>query len=248
MARAIVLIHSPLVGAMMWHRTAMHFRDRGHRTVVPSLSGIAEQGPPYYERFAEAVASKIHATKSEAVALVAHSGAGGLVPSVVAASDVPINSILFVDALLPHPGMSWMDTAPERLRERLAGLATNGLLPPWNEWFPPSVLEDLLPEASIRKRFVSDLPRLPLNYFETPAPAAEDWRASPSGYLQLSSAYEQETKEAERRGWLTRREPSSHLAMLTRPEPVADMILLVLGTLEGTPRSPEKRPPNSQTS
>ena len=248
MAHTIVLIHSPLVDAMTWQRTAMHLRDRGHRTVVPSLSGIAESGPPYYERFAEAVASKIHATKSEAVALVAHSGAGGLVPSVVAASDVPINAILFVDALLPHPGMCWMDTAPERLRERLAGLAASGLLPPWNEWFAPSVLEGLLPEASMRKRFISGLPRLPLEYFETPAPAAEDWRASPTGYLRLSPAYEQETREAEQRGWLTRREPSDHLAMLTRPEAVADMILLMLGTLGGTPRSPEKRPPNSQTS
>lgn len=231
MVNTIVLIHSPLVGPMIWQRTAEILTGRGYPVVVPSLSGIADKGPPYYERFADAIASDVCKSASDNVAFVVHSGAGGLVPSAVAASKVPVSSIVFVDALLPHPGSSWLDTTAAPMRERLRGLASNGLLPPWNKWFAPSTVETLLPDQTMREGFIADLPQLPLQYFETPAPISESWNGSRHGYLQLSAGYEQEADAAERFGWLTSRKISNHLAMLTRPDEVADTVHRMLGEL-----------------
>lgn len=224
MANTIVLVHSPLVGAMTWQRTAMVLTDRGHQIVVPTLAGIAEKGPPYYERFADAIAAEVYESKPDTAAFVVHSGAGGLVPSIVAASKVSVSSVIFVDALMPHPGLSWLDTAPAILREWLKAHAASGLVPSWNKWFAPSILEMLLPDEPMRERFIEDLPQLPLQYFDTPAPNLEGSRRLRNGYLQLSSGYEQEASTAERLGWLTTRKISNHLAMLTQPEDVADAI------------------------
>ena len=52
---------------------------------------------------------------------------------------------IYADAILPHPGHSWFDTAPADMRERLRAGALMGELPPWNEWWPPGALERLIP-------------------------------------------------------------------------------------------------------
>ena len=46
-------------------------------------------------------------------------------------------------AILPQPGRSWFDTAPADQGAQLRALAVDGLLPPYDEWFPPGVLEEL---------------------------------------------------------------------------------------------------------
>src|SRR5205823_5194873 len=99
---------------------------------------------------------------AEPVVLVAHSGAGALVPSVAVACDGVVEAAVFVDAILPHPGTSWFDNAPASLREHLRTLAADTWLPPWHQWFPPGTLDDLLPDPDLRSRFIAELPRLPV--------------------------------------------------------------------------------------
>ena len=60
------------------------------------------------------------------VTLVAHSGAGALVPAVVAAVPGAVGSVVFVDATLPYPGRTWFDSAPVELVDRLRELAGEG--------------------------------------------------------------------------------------------------------------------------
>ncbi|WP_143231319.1 hypothetical protein [Actinosynnema sp. ALI-1.44] len=131
---------------------------------------------------------------------------------------------MYVDALPPHPGHSWFDTAPPEVQARLRALAVDGLLPPWHEWFPPDVLD--LPDGPEKARFLAEIPRVPLAYFGEPAPDGAD---VPSGYLQLSDAYRAAADEAERRGWWVHRENAHHLAMLTQPSRVADLITRFAG-------------------
>ncbi|WP_262505347.1 hypothetical protein [Streptomyces sp. TRM68367] len=83
---------------------------------------------------------------------------------------VALAGAVFADALLPHPGRPWFDTAPPDMREQLRGVAAGGTLPPWNTWFPPGTIEALLPDPGLRARFCRDLPRVPLAHFEEPAP------------------------------------------------------------------------------
>jgi len=105
------------------------------------------------------------ANPTGAVVLIGHSGAGALLPAAAEAAGMPVAAAVFVYAILPHPGASWFDTAPPVLREQLHGLARDGQLPAWHHWFPPDALTELVPEEDLRRRFIAELPRLPLAYF-----------------------------------------------------------------------------------
>ena len=224
-APAFVLIHSPFVGPLTWQPSRSLLQARGFPVVVSSLAGGVEAGPPYYPKLAAGVAEAVHATlPALPIVLVGHSGAGALLPSVAAACSGSIEAAVFVDAILPHPGATWFDTAPEGLGEHVRRLATDGWLPPWDQWFPPGTLEPLLPDPPLRERFLAELPRLPLAYFEERAPATPE-PIPRSAYLQLSDAYTEAADEAERRGWPTRRVAADHLAMLTRPELVVEHLV-----------------------
>jgi hypothetical protein len=76
------------------------------------------------------------------------------------------------------------------VRNELLHATRGDRLPPWNEWFSPDVLSELLPEADMRGRFVNELPKLPVAYFEEPAPSVDAWPPPHCGYLRLSEGYE----------------------------------------------------------
>jgi hypothetical protein len=233
-APVFVLIHSPLVGPLTWRPTRDLLRARDVPVVVPSLAGAADGGPPYYPKLAARVAKVVRAARpAESLVLVGHSGAGALLPAVAAACDSTVEAAVFVDAILPHPGASWFDTAPPALRQHLRDLAAAGRLPPWHQWFPPGTLDALLPDPDLRSRFITELPRLPAAYFEERAPVVPD-RARRCGYLQLSAAYQDVADEAERRGWPTLREAADHLAMLTRPGLILDRLARLVERLAAT--------------
>ena len=60
MITTLVFIHSPLLGPMTWQLVAEILQSRGFRTVVPSLRGGLETGPPYYEKLAATVARALN--------------------------------------------------------------------------------------------------------------------------------------------------------------------------------------------
>lgn len=215
----LVLVHSPLVGVSAWQPVAGVLGARGHVTIVPSMAEVFDGAGPYYSRLAATIANEIDQRGSDGrIVLVGHSGAGALLPAVAGATKATVVGTIFVDAVLPHPGRSWFDTVPVEMHEQLRGLARDGLLPPWNEWFPPGTVEALLPDAAMRAHFCSELPRLPLSYFEEPAPDIPGPAPSYCGYLQLSEAYAAGADQAEREGWRVTRRDTHHLALLTEPQ------------------------------
>lgn len=228
-----LLVHSPLVGPLTWESTATCLREQGQRVVVPSLAAAVDEGPPYYRACAEAAGRVVdgHGRRGPVV-VVGHSGAGALLPAIAEVVGPQARGAVFVDALLPHPGESWFDTVPGTLREELTCRARDGRLPPWNEWFPANTLERLLPDERGRARFVAELRALPVAYFAEPAPEA-DWPADRCAYVRLSEAYDHEAEEAERRGWRVYREDADHLAMLTQPERIADVVVRVAAGVVG---------------
>jgi hypothetical protein len=190
----------------------------GARAVAANFNALGVA--PTYEEEATEVAAL---TKGPGWTLVVHSAAGGHAPSILAVMDQP-TGVIFVDAILPHPGQSWMDTAPPDLVARLKAQAVDGILPAWNEWFGADVMKALLPDARQRKAFIAELPRIPLDWLEVPAPVIDDWTPPLCAYIQLSAAYDAEAatvEEAAPQGWLLRRLDLTHLAMLTHPDRVA---------------------------
>lgn len=223
----LVLVHSPLVGATTWEPVAQTLRDRGHRVLVADLAAALRAGPPYYPGFARAVATQCAAhgaASTDEVVLVAHSGAGALLPTVADALSGPVRGAVFVDALLPHPGRSWFDTVQPELGRQLLDRATGGFLPPWSEWFPPGTIAELLPDAAQRSRFLADVPRLPVDYTSEVAPQGTVLDPRRCGYLQLSEAYTAEATQVAETGWTVHRRDTHHLALLTEPAGIASAV------------------------
>ncbi len=225
----LVLVHSPLVGPVTWGPVARTIRERGHQVTCPDLTEATLSGPPYWPRQVAAVAADVDAVPA---IVVGHSGAGPLLPAVGRALG-RIDGYVFVDAGLPNPGRSWVETAPRQLVERLRGMAQDGWLPPWPEWWAADQLAQLLPEPDLRARFVGSCPRLPMALFEEPQAAAPDWPEAPCAYLLLSQAYRAAADRAGALGWPVLELPSTHLGLLTEPELVADALLDLARRLHG---------------
>lgn len=216
-----VLLHSPLLGPMMWQAVARELTRRGHAADAPAwppLSGIVET---FYPALADGLTAGLKPA-AERLVLVAHSGAGALLPALAERLGERVAGVIFADAILPHPGRSWFDTAPAEMRERLRAGAQMGELPAWDAWWPPGALERLVPDTALREALVAELEPLPIGYFEEPAPTAPS--PEPAAYLQLSGAYDGEGEAAGRYGWPLVRLPLHHLAMLTDPEAVASAL------------------------
>ncbi len=219
------LLHSPLVGSGTWDALAPVLRSRGYDVAVPDLAPIMQSNPPYYPRVARTAAEAIAGTSI----LVVHSGAGALVPAIAALA--PIAGAVFVDALLPHPGKTWFETAPDSLNARLRSLAHDGMLPPWHRWWPEAALRALLPAPGMFEAFANALQPLPLAYFEERAPP--DALTTPSAYLQIGPMNAAEADWAQAEGWPVARLPLHHLAMLTHPDTLAAEIERLAATVKG---------------
>ncbi|MGP3977784.1 hypothetical protein ACTWQF_27955 [Streptomyces sp. 8N114] len=231
----LVLVHSPLTGDLLWQPVADALRARGRTVSVPSLTGLFDGEGPYYPKLLDAVTGRLSAdsgrTSTLPVVLVGHSGVGPMLPALRARltqGHRPLRTVIgtvYADAQWPHPGQSWLEAAPSPLAEQLRELVENGSLPPWDAWFPEQVLIEEVPDPALRERFRAGIPRLPLAYFEEPAPdAAPDPDHARTAYLRLSPGYEETAIRAEAIGHRVLRRTSHHLSPLTDPESTADAL------------------------
>ncbi len=228
-----VLLHSPLLGPLTWRAVAEDLQGRGVVAEAPAWRPLAEVQGEFYRTLATDLAQTIDAFGAAPVTLVAHSGAGALVPALAAALSVQVAGTILVDAILPHPGLCWLDTAPEGLRQDLTLGSQGGELPSWDGWWPPGALERLVPDTRLRRDLLAELGPLPLAYFEEVAPPGG--LVGPGAYLQLSGAYEDQAQGARTLGWRARRLQLNHLSPLTAPREVAASVLALGQALAETP-------------
>src|SRR5215207_1088788 len=105
-----VLIHSPLVGPLTWSLVADEMEQRGINVVVPILVDSPDSPEPFWKQNAESVSRALaQIPKNSPVTLVAHSGAGPLLPAIRQILPSPVKAYLFVDAGIPRNGASRLD-------------------------------------------------------------------------------------------------------------------------------------------
>jgi hypothetical protein len=126
------------------------------------------------------------AADDRAVVLVPHSNAGLYAPHL--SSLVDVKATVFVDAALPDPELADRETplAPPAFVDFLRDLADErGVLPPWTEWWGDAI-DDLFPDADVRREVEREQQRLPLTYFTSRIPVPAGWTARPASYLITS--------------------------------------------------------------
>jgi hypothetical protein len=219
---AFVLVHSPVTGPSTWRWVGADLVAHGHRVFVPAVGAVSS-----WPEFADAVAAQA-GQRGDAV-LVGHSGAGPLLPQIAARIDA--GPLIFVDADMP-PEKGRASLMPAEILTELRTKAVDGLLPPWSQWFGPTAMGELVPDAERRAAIAAELPRLPLAYFESTVPGPAGWTAAGGGYILLSAeAYGAQAATAAARGWPVVRLPGGHLDVATKPEPIAAALVQIAAAL-----------------
>lgn len=225
-----LLVHSPLLGPGSWGPVAGALGDRGHIADNPDIRVFGPAGVLRECQVAKAV-DGVRPKGRERRVVVGHSGAGPLLPSIGNRVDGGADGYVFVDAALPHPGRSRMEALPGTFARHLRGLAVDGVLPPWTEWFAGDTIADLVPDPEVRSRLASETPRLPMRMFEEALPVVPGWPDAPCAFLRLSEAYAGEAELATDMGWLTAEMRGHHLSILSHPRRVADAVVSLAARL-----------------
>jgi pimeloyl-ACP methyl ester carboxylesterase len=228
MQARLLLVHSPLVGRGTWEPVADDLAGDGYAVTVPDLAGAIAAGPPYHLRQAQVIADS---AAGQPAILIGHSRGGPLLAAAGTTLGAAARGYVFVDARLPSPGRSWMETgSPDHAAQLREMTDPQGRLPPWWQWWGgDEALTVLLPDPAVRRHFATGCPRLPMAMLEENYPPAPGWPNAPGGYLQLSEAYEDEATRARQLGWPVRRQLSHHLALLTEPGQVARELRKLIG-------------------
>ena len=217
-----VLLHSPLVGPLTWALAADELRQVGVEVAVPALQDAGGTGEAYWKRHVASVARALAAVPVDrALVLVGHSGAGPLLPAVRQVSGRPVGAYLFVDAGIPEDGVSrlglMVEESADMAEEFRQALASGARLPAWGD----ADLAEVIPDAGLRQRMLTELRPRSLAFFEEPLPVFEGWPDAPCGYLKFSSAYAPYAALARSNGWTCRELPGGHFHMLVSPRAVA---------------------------
>jgi hypothetical protein len=208
---SLVLVHSPVLGPASVQPTARALSGLGWICIVPSLTDAA-----CVDEHVAAAAAGV----ADGSVVIAHSGAGPLVPAIATAARGRVAGSVFIDARLPDIAGSTPMAEPEML-EFLESLAVDGVVPRWSQWWGEETFAALAPQRSTADGMRTEMRRLPLEFFRSEVPVPPGWPDTPCAYLQLSATYDGEATEARARGWTVARVDGTHLDIATRPAETA---------------------------
>lgn len=223
-----VLIHSPLVGKLTWEPVAHQMQEQGLKVIVPILSDEPSSNLPFWRQHAESAAQALaHLPKSQHLTLVAHSGAGPLLPAIGQLLDRPVDANVFVDAGVPRDGASRLDLLkaedPEWAEQFHQELENGHSFPTWSA----NDLREVIPDDTLRGRMVAEIRPRSLAFFTESIPVFDGWPDAPCAYLWFSAPYEKDAVRALQTGWTVRQVKAGHFHMLVDPLAVAHMIVEV---------------------
>lgn len=227
-----VLIHSPLVGGLTWTLVADQMRQRRFEVLVPILRDSTDSEKPFWKQHADSVsAACAQIPKNNSVTLVAHSGAGPLLPVVREALANPVNAYVFVDAGIPRDGATRLDLMkledPEWAAQFREELERGGRFPNWSM----NDLQEVIPDETLRKQTVAEIRPRGLSFFMEPIPVFAGWPDATCIYIQFSAPYERPAAQARQAGWPTYELEAGHFHMLVNPVAVTDLIVQAVNKL-----------------
>jgi hypothetical protein len=201
-------------------------RQRGLDVLVPRLKDSPDSKVPYWKQHAESVSQALaEIPKDTSLILVAHSGAGPLLPAVRQFVTNPIKAYVFVDAGIPRDGASRLDLMKsedpkwaEQLQEQLE---RGKRFPNWSS----DDLRSIIPDETLRGQMITEIQPRALDFFTEPVPVFDDWPDAPCVYIQFSGAYKKPADLARQLGWKTYEIKAGHFHMLVDAPTVTNMII-----------------------
>jgi alpha-beta hydrolase superfamily lysophospholipase len=149
-----VVVHGAWGGGWEWADVARDLRVRGHDVFTPTLTGLGERSHLHRGQpigLATHVADVVASVRFEDLADVVLCGASsGGVPVTGAAHELGdrVQSVVYIDALVPASGQSALDLLPAPFAALVRdGLDQHG--PAWRVPIPPDLREALVPPGSL---------------------------------------------------------------------------------------------------
>ncbi|MFE2737948.1 alpha/beta fold hydrolase [Streptomyces sp. NPDC059349] len=223
----IVLVHGAFADASSWNGVVERLEHRGYTVIAPAnpLRGLYSDSAY--------IASVLDSIKGPIV-LVGHSYGGALI-STAAADNPQVKSLVYVSALMPDVGETGMTlsakfpselgTATKSVPYRAGGVSGTDL------YLKPDKLHQVfaadLPESTTKVMAVTQRPAATTAFSEKAKVAA--WKHIPSWFLVAKQDKtinpDQERFEAKRAGSHMVEIDSSHVAMISHPDAVTDLVL-----------------------
>jgi hypothetical protein len=221
-----VLIHSPLVGPLTWSLVAEQMRQRGLQVAVPVLNDSSEPSTPFWQQHTYSVSSVFSdLSKDISIVLVAHSGAGPLLPAIRNSIPNPVRAYVFVDAGIPRDGFTRLDLM--KLEDEIWAndfqkeLENGAKFPSWSA----EDLQEIIVDQTLRRKMISELHPRKSDFFTEPIPVFDGWPDAPCIYVQFSSSYDWDAGRAREAGWSVYTLQANHFHMLVDPQEVADLVI-----------------------
>jgi hypothetical protein len=233
-----VLIHSPLVGPLTWQLVCQALIKQNLQVRVPILFDDPNSTRPYWQQHVEAVLqSLIQIPTDQKLVLVAHSGAGALLPVIRAALPHSISTHIFVDAGIPRDGLSRIELMkledPQWGEQFHQALLLGVQFPTWTE----GDLREIIPDHELRRKMVAEIRPRSLPYFAEPIPVFQGWPDAPCAYIKFSESYKWDVLQAKQAGWLVHELNVGHFHTLVEPRLVTDLIVNSVQKLLDSPNS-----------
>ena len=224
MKQRFVLIHSPLVGPLTWQLVAQALSQRGAEVTVPVLRDAPDAEQPFWQQHVSSIATALTAIPTQPLVLVAHSGAGPLLPAIRQALPNPIIAYIFVDAGLPQPNATRLDLMQREDPAWAANFAEylrqGHLYPTWTT----ADLQELVPDDQLREQLVNEQQPRGLAFFSEPIPVFSGWPDAHCAYVHLSAPYNSVAQWAAAAGWPVFTLAAGHFHMLVDPGAIAAIL------------------------
>jgi hypothetical protein len=227
-----VLIHSPLVGPLTWQLVAEEMRQRDIEVVVPALVEAPDSEKPYWKQHAESISQALaQAPQGASLTLVAHSGAGPLLPAIRESFLNSINAYVFVDAGIPRDGATRLELMKsedsEWAQQFEESLKRGERFPNWSS----EDLHEIIPDEGLRRQMVAEIRPRALDFFREPIPVFKGWPDAPCVYMLFSEPYKRAAVQARESGWPIYEIEAGHFHMLVDARAVTNMILEAVNKL-----------------
>ena len=221
-----VLIHSPLVGTLTWRLVGDEMRQRLLDVIIPALEDSPDSKEPFWKQHTDSVSQALkHTPENTPVTLVAHSGAGPLLPAIRVSIPNPVLAYVFVDAGLPGEEASRLGLMQSEesdwARQFQEDLEAGGVFPNWSS----DDLREIIPDESLREQMVAEIQPRALDFFTEPIPAFKAWPDAACVYILFSEPYRTAAARARQLGWPTYELEAGHFHMLVDPKAVTDLIV-----------------------
>jgi pimeloyl-ACP methyl ester carboxylesterase len=229
-----VLVHGAWGGSWQFAQVARRLRAAGHVVFTPTLTGQGERAhlasPEVgLDTHVRDLAAVLEYEDLSEVILVAHSY-GGMVATAAAEETIPrLAQLVYIDAFVPGDGQSTLELFPAQFQELFRTRARDH-----DGWRMPGgdFILDIwgVKDPAQREWVGARTAPFPIRCWEQPVKLPSDAAAGlPRSFVDctasLSEIFGPFAERARQEGWGYRQLASSHVAWLTHPVELADIVL-----------------------